>query len=69
MRMYAYKAYTNVRSSLWFIPVLCVAVGAMISFSTIALDRAYNFTSVRAEPGRKTQTLLCRSSPPSLRPW
>lgn len=43
MRMRVYKLYTNVRSSLWLIPVLCVLVGASISFATIALDRATNY--------------------------
>jgi uncharacterized membrane protein len=46
MKMYAYKLYTSVRSSLWLIPVLCVAIGAMISFATIALDRAHDYTLV-----------------------
>ncbi|MEP7179042.1 MAG: DUF2254 domain-containing protein [Pseudonocardiales bacterium] len=43
MRTRLYKLYTSVRSSLWLIPVLCVLIGAAISFATIALDRATNY--------------------------
>lgn len=41
--MSLYKLYTNIRSSLWLIPVLCVVVGAAISFSTLAIDQAYDY--------------------------
>lgn len=41
--MTLYKLYTNVRSSLWLVPVLCVALGAVLSFATIALDRANDY--------------------------
>src|SRR4051812_22553011 len=30
----------NVLQSLWFVPVLCVVLGAALSFATIAIDRA-----------------------------
>lgn len=46
MKMSLYKFYTNVRSSLWLIPVLCVLVGAVISFATIAIDRANDYQLV-----------------------
>ncbi len=46
MRMWLYKLYTSVRSSLWLIPVLCVLIGASISFATIALDRVTNYDLV-----------------------
>lgn len=32
----------SLRSSLWFIPVSCVAAGVLLSFATIAIDRASN---------------------------
>ncbi|MGI8605917.1 MAG: DUF2254 family protein [Gaiellaceae bacterium] len=31
------------RQSLWFVPVLCVLLGACLSFGTIALDRHYDY--------------------------
>jgi uncharacterized membrane protein len=46
MKVYAYKLYTSIRSSLWLIPVLCVAIGAVTSFATIALDRAHDYTLI-----------------------
>ena len=46
MKMWAYKLYTNVRSSLWLVPVLCVLVGAVISFVTLAIDRANDYQLV-----------------------
>ena len=46
MKMRAYKLYTNVRSSLWLVPVLCVLVGAVISFVTLAIDRANDYQLV-----------------------
>ncbi len=35
--------FNSVRTSLWFIPVLCVLVGAVLSFGTIAVDRSYDY--------------------------
>ncbi len=32
--------------SLWFIPVLCVVVGALLSFGTIAIDRYFDYELV-----------------------
>lgn len=43
MRIFLYKIYKNVSTSLWLIPVLCVLVGMGISFATIALDRANDY--------------------------
>ena len=34
---------SSVRSSLWFIPVMCVFVGVLVSIGTIAIDRAGGF--------------------------
>lgn len=33
----------HVRTSLWFVPVMCVLVGVGVSFGTIAIDRAFDF--------------------------
>ena len=38
----------HLRSSLWFVPVLCVLAGAAISFGTIALDRAFGYEAIPA---------------------
>ena len=43
MKMSLYKLYQSVGTSLWLIPVLCVLIGALISFATIALDRANDY--------------------------
>ena len=40
------KLVASVRASLWFVPVVCVLVGAAISFGTIALDRALGYDGV-----------------------
>jgi uncharacterized membrane protein len=36
----------SVRSSLWFIPVMCVLAGVAVSIGTIALDRWFDFDAV-----------------------
>ena len=36
------KLFIHIRSSLWFVPVLCVLAGAALSFGTIALDRYFD---------------------------
>jgi uncharacterized membrane protein len=40
------KLTNSVRQSLWFVPVLCVLLGAVLSFGTISLDRAYDYDLV-----------------------
>src|SRR3954468_2834023 len=35
-----------IRGSLWFVPVLCVLVGAVISFATIAIDRWFDYEAI-----------------------
>ena len=40
------KLGVAVGSSLWFVPVVCVLVGAAISFGTIALDRAFGYDAI-----------------------
>lgn len=47
MRTSVYKIYTNIRTSLWLVPVVCVVLGALCSFITIAIDRANDYTLVR----------------------
>jgi uncharacterized membrane protein len=40
------KLLIHIRSSLWFVPVLCVLAGAAISFATIALDRIFDYKAL-----------------------
>ena len=40
------KVLIHLRSSLWFVPVMCVVAGAGLSFVTIALDRLFNYEAV-----------------------
>ena len=40
------KLLIHLKSSLWFIPVLCVLAGAVISFATIAVDRYFDYQAV-----------------------
>jgi uncharacterized membrane protein len=43
-----WRLVAHLRSSLWFVPVVCVLAGAGLSFGTIALDRATGFEFVPA---------------------
>jgi uncharacterized membrane protein len=36
----------QVASSLWFVPVVCVVAGALLSFATIAIDRAFDYQAL-----------------------
>jgi len=40
------KLLLHIKSSLWFVPVLCVLAGAGISFGTIALDRYFDYQAI-----------------------
>ena len=44
--MARWRLLVHLKSSLWFVPVLCVLAGAGISFGTIALDRAFDYDAV-----------------------
>src|SRR5436190_7937119 len=44
--MQARRVTSKVQSSLWFIPVLCVLIGAALSFSSIAIDEATDYSLV-----------------------
>jgi uncharacterized membrane protein len=44
--MKRWKLVSHIRGSLWFVPVLCVLAGALISFGTIALDRLFDYHAV-----------------------
>lgn len=44
--MKRWRLLIHLRSSLWFVPVLCVLAGAGISFGTIALDRSFNYEAI-----------------------
>ena len=37
---------SHLRSSLWFLPVLCVIGGAALSFATLAVDRAFDYEAL-----------------------
>jgi len=41
-----FKLLTSIRTSLWFVPVLCVLLGAGLSFATIGLDRLFDYKLV-----------------------
>src|SRR6187200_1505397 len=40
------KLFIHLKSSLWFIPVLCVLAGAALSFATIAVDRFFDYKAL-----------------------
>jgi uncharacterized membrane protein len=44
--MTRWRLIIHLRSSLWFVPVLCVLAGAAISFGTIALDRSFEYKGI-----------------------
>lgn len=46
MKMSLYKVSVTLRASLWLVPVLCVVLGAIVSFATIAVDRATDYKLV-----------------------
>jgi uncharacterized membrane protein len=37
------KLFIHLKSSLWFVPVLCVLAGVALSFGTIAVDRYFDY--------------------------
>ncbi|HYI21770.1 MAG TPA: DUF2254 family protein, partial [Candidatus Limnocylindrales bacterium] len=39
----------GVQSGVWFVPVLCVIGGAILSFITIAIDRAFAYQAIPPE--------------------
>ena len=50
------KFLIHVKSSLWFVPVLCVLAGVLLSLGTIALDRYFDYAvpeelDADAQPG------------------
>jgi uncharacterized membrane protein len=44
--MARFRFFSKIRDSLWFVPVLCVIAGALLSFGTIAVDRAADYELV-----------------------
>jgi uncharacterized membrane protein len=40
------KLLIHLKSSLWFVPVVCVLAGAALSFGTIALDRYFDYEAL-----------------------
>jgi uncharacterized membrane protein len=51
----------QLESSLWFVPVVCVLAGALLSFATITLDRASDYQAIPQDlvggPGAATAIL------------
>ena len=46
MPMRRAKLFIHLKSSLWFVPVLCVLAGAALSFATIAVDRYFDYEAL-----------------------
>ena len=46
--MRVFKFVSSIRSGLWFVPVMCVAAGVVLSFGTIAIDRTFEFELIPA---------------------
>ena len=44
--MKAFRLVRHIRTSLWFVPVVCVLGGVVLSFITIAVDRATDFSLI-----------------------
>ena len=44
--MRTHRLMSHVRSSLWFVPVVCVLAGAALSFTTIWIDTAFDYELV-----------------------
>ncbi|MBA3959931.1 MAG: DUF2254 domain-containing protein, partial [Chloroflexi bacterium] len=40
------RLFIQLKSSLWFVPVLCVLAGAILSFGTILLDRFFDYEAI-----------------------
>jgi uncharacterized membrane protein len=40
------KLLIHLKASLWFVPVLCVLAGALLSFVTLALDRYFDYEAL-----------------------
>ncbi len=40
------RLFIQLKSSLWFVPVLCVLAGAVLSFGTILLDRFFDYEAI-----------------------
>ena len=38
--------FIHLKASLWFVPVLCVLAGALLSFGTIAVDRYFDYEAL-----------------------
>ena len=41
--MRVFKVLQSMRTGLWFVPVMCVLAGVLLSFGTIAIDRAFDY--------------------------
>jgi len=37
-----FRIVRHIRTSLWFVPVMCVLAGVILSYVTIAIDRSFD---------------------------
>ena len=40
--MVLFRIVRHIRTSLWFVPVMCVLAGVTLSYLTIAIDRSFD---------------------------
>src|SRR5437870_4912348 len=46
VEMRRWRLLIHLRSSLWFIPVICVVAGTGVAIGTIAVDRAFDYNAL-----------------------
>ena len=44
--MILFRIVRHIRTSLWFVPVMCVLAGVTLSYLTIAIDRSFDYRLV-----------------------
>ena len=44
--MRSFRLLSSVRTSIWFVPVMCVLAGLLLSMATIAIDAAFDFALI-----------------------
>ena len=57
-----FRIWDYLRSSLWFVPILCVLVGVGLSFATIAIDRSVGTVVPRSLSGDPDAALVILST-------
>ena len=53
-----FQVLSHVRSSLWFVPVLCVGAGVALSFVTVWVDERSGYSLVSQSPAAGAAPLL-----------